>query len=77
MKLLTSELTSDEDVGQSPRFYVIKCQVCIQTSEYCTYDPERSNLCGVCRCVSYRTVLSTKQVTFQDDSELYPLQNTG
>jgi len=30
MKLLTSQLTSDEDVGHSPRFYVIKCQLCIQ-----------------------------------------------
>jgi len=70
-------MTSDEGVGQSPKFYVIKCQVCIQTSEYFTYDPEKSNLCGVCRCVSYRAVLSTKQVTFQDDAELYPLQDTG
>ena len=38
--MLTSELTSDENVGQNPRFYDIKSQVCIQTSEYFMYDPE-------------------------------------
>jgi hypothetical protein len=37
---LTLELTQDEDVGQSPGFYVIKCQVRIQTSEYLTCDPK-------------------------------------
>lgn len=44
-------------VGQSTHFYIIKCQLCAQTSEYFMYNAKLSSPYGLCRCVSYRAVL--------------------
>ena len=58
-KLLSSELTSDEDVGKNPVFYIIICHAYIQATDYFKYNRRGSSPRGVCRCVSYRPVLST------------------
>jgi hypothetical protein len=54
-------MTQDEDVGQSPRFYIIKCHVHISTSEYFMNHPKQTNPCGVCWCF-YQVVLCTEQL---------------
>lgn len=57
---LTSELTSNEDVRQSPSFRMIKYQVCLRTPKSFMYNPEGSSPCGVCHWVCYRLVFYTQ-----------------